>query len=241
MSLFGWLDGSDKTAKMQKKAGQEAAAAARAAAAAQAQALNYNAAVFEKNAVLVEEKSLLDEAKSRRGATRFMGEFEASISASGFQDSGFEGIRENNDTELDIDALIIRRTGQQERQDFKDNAQLKRMEASAAIAAGEAQAKQAILQGKIAASQTKSSSFWSGVGTAISGAGAIAAISDRSVKRDIKRVGTLPSGLPWYSYRLKWSDKFTQGVLADEAEKMFPAAVSRNSDGLHVVDYSRIG
>jgi hypothetical protein len=235
MSLFGWLDGSDKTAKMQKQAGQEAAAAARAAAAAQAQALRFNAAVFEKNAILVEEKSLLDESKSRRGATRFMGEFEASISASGFQDSGFEGIREGNDTELDIDALIIRRTGQQERADFKDNAQLKRMEATAAIAAGEAQAKQAILQGNIAAQQTKTQSTQSWTSTIIG------AISDRSVKRDIRRVGTLPSGLPWYSYRLNWSDEFTQGVLADEAEKFFPSAVSRNSDGLMVVDYSRIG
>jgi hypothetical protein len=236
MSLFGWLDGSDKTAKKQKQAAAEAAKAAREAAAAQAKALRFNAAVFESNAKLVEEKSLLDEGRNRRTATRFMGEFEASISKSGFADVNFDGMRENNETELDIDALIIRRQGQAERADYLANASLKRMEADAAIKAGEAAAKGAILQGQIAAQQTKTSSFWSGVGTVT----AIASISDRSIKRDITRVGTLPSGLPVYRYRTIWSDEFTQGVMADEAASMFPDAVWKDASGLMVVDYARI-
>lgn len=239
MSMFGWIDGSDDTADMQRQAGREAAAAARAAAAAQAKALNFNAKVFESNAKLVEEKSLLDEARVRQQGTIAMGTFEASIAASGFADVNFEGIREYNDKTLDTDALIVRRQGQSQRSDYMANAQLKRMEADAAIKAGEAAAKGAILQGEIAASQTETASFWAGTNAVISIG--TAAASDRRLKRDIRRVGALPSGLSLYEYRFHWSDELVTGVMADEAAKIFPDAVIRDPSGYLLVDYARIG
>ncbi len=236
MGLLGWLTGSD-AAKEQKKAAKVAADAAIAAAEAQAEALRFNAKVFEQNAVLVEEKSLLDEARVRRQGTRFMGEFESSIASSGFQDTGFDAIREDNERELDIDALIVRRQGQAERSDYLSRAELARMEADAAIEAGEAAAKGAILQGNIAASQTQSGALWNAIGTGVS----IAAISDRSIKRDIRMIGRLPSGLPFYEYRLEGSDELTRGVMADEAMELFPDAVWRDkASGLLVVDYGGI-
>jgi len=64
--------------------------------------------------------------------------------------------------------------------------------------------------------------------------------SDRRLKRDIERVGALPSGLPVYRYRYLWSDAPQIGVMADEAREMFPGAVAE-FDGFLAVDYSRIG
>lgn len=62
--------------------------------------------------------------------------------------------------------------------------------------------------------------------------------SDRRLKSDIVRVGTLPSGLPWYSYSLL--GKPERGVMADEARVLFPDAVVRGPDGFDRVFYDRL-
>lgn len=67
------------------------------------------------------------------------------------------------------------------------------------------------------------------------------AFSDRRLKRDIERVGALPSGLSTYTYRYLWSDDLQLGVMADEASRLFPLAVSASPDGFLMVDYSQIG
>jgi len=64
--------------------------------------------------------------------------------------------------------------------------------------------------------------------------------SDARLKRDIRRIGELPSGLPVYSYRYLWSDAPQVGVMAQEARELFPEAVAE-IDGYLSVDYSRIG
>jgi hypothetical protein len=64
--------------------------------------------------------------------------------------------------------------------------------------------------------------------------------SDRRLKRDIQRIGSLASGLPLYAYRYLWSDAPQIGVMAQEARELFPDAV-REFDGFLAVDYSRIG
>lgn len=66
------------------------------------------------------------------------------------------------------------------------------------------------------------------------------AASDIRVKRDIERVGELPSGLPVYSFRYIWSDEPQIGVMAQEAREMFPDAVAEFNGVLHV-DYNAIG
>lgn len=61
-----------------------------------------------------------------------------------------------------------------------------------------------------------------------SGLGAAATFwSDRRLKRDIERIGTLPNGLGVYSYRYTWSEKPEVGLMADEVAAVRPWAVER--------------
>jgi hypothetical protein len=65
--------------------------------------------------------------------------------------------------------------------------------------------------------------------------------SDRRLKMDIERIGEMPSGLPKYRYRYVFAPESVYiGVMADEAEQMFPEAVSTDASGFKMVDYSRI-
>jgi hypothetical protein len=66
------------------------------------------------------------------------------------------------------------------------------------------------------------------------------AFSDIRLKRDIERIGALPSGLPVYAYRYLWSDEPQVGVMAHEARELFPDAVAEFG-GYLAVDYGRIG
>jgi hypothetical protein len=63
-------------------------------------------------------------------------------------------------------------------------------------------------------------------------------ISDRRMKRDIRRVGTLDNGLPVYSYRYLYSDQTEIGVMADEVAAVHPDAVT-DIGGLKLVDYAK--
>jgi hypothetical protein len=86
-----------------------------------------------------------------------------------------------------------------------------------------------------------SNAFMNGLfGIASAGASAIK-FSDRSLKRDIRRIGeTARDKLALYAYRYLWSDKWSVGVMADEARKVRPAAVIRNGR-YDMVDYGLIG
>ena len=63
--------------------------------------------------------------------------------------------------------------------------------------------------------------------------------SDRRLKRDIKRIGITDSGIPLYTFRYKNSDQIQVGVMADEAEKILPEAVTE-VDGFKVVNYEML-
>lgn len=65
----------------------------------------------------------------------------------------------------------------------------------------------------------------------------MAAFSDIRLKRDIKRIGALPSGLPVYSYRYVFSDAPEIGVMAQEALHYAPNAVSVHPSGYLMVNY----
>lgn len=71
-----------------------------------------------------------------------------------------------------------------------------------------------------------------GIGTGIGAVagGLLGYFSDRRLKRDIKRVGTLDNGLGVYSYRYVWGGPTTIGVMADEVRKVKPHAVFRVGD-----------
>jgi hypothetical protein len=64
--------------------------------------------------------------------------------------------------------------------------------------------------------------------------------SDRRLKSDIEKVGVLHSGLTVYRYRYGGAGPFFLGVMADEAEKVFPQAVSTGADGYQRVNYGGI-
>lgn len=64
--------------------------------------------------------------------------------------------------------------------------------------------------------------------------------SDRRLKTDIERVGTLDSGLPVYRYRYHGENEFRLGVMADEAKEQFPDAVLRDVSGFDRVDYAQV-
>lgn len=85
-------------------------------------------------------------------------------------------------------------------------------------------------------------SLWGGLSSlgGSLGAAAILAPSDRRLKRAIRKVGYLMSGLPVYWYKYIWDDIEHIGVMADEAIKIFPDAVSVGVDGYYRVNYSRL-
>jgi hypothetical protein len=63
--------------------------------------------------------------------------------------------------------------------------------------------------------------------------------SDRRLKTDVEKVGTLDNGLPVYSYRYKGSDAPEIGVMAQDVRKHNPAAVHRQPSGYDAVDYGK--
>jgi hypothetical protein len=63
--------------------------------------------------------------------------------------------------------------------------------------------------------------------------------SDRRLKDDIKRVGTLDNGLPVYVFRYKGDDGPTLGLMADEVEAVNPEAVVTHRSGFKMVHYGR--
>ena len=72
-------------------------------------------------------------------------------------------------------------------------------------------------------------------------------MSDRRAKERIVRVGSHPLGFGLYLFDFKrtlrgrFGGGRQFGVLADEVERVLPAAVSVGSDGYRRVDYSMLG
>lgn len=86
------------------------------------------------------------------------------------------------------------------------------------------------------AQSAASGDFWSGL---FGGVSSLASkYSDRRLKRRIRRIGTLPSGLPVYAWRYTWGAPGV-GVMADEARALFPDAVQTVA-GFDFVDYSKV-
>jgi len=77
-----------------------------------------------------------------------------------------------------------------------------------------------------------------GLGSLAGSLGSAAILSDRRVKRDIKRVGRTENGFPIYSYRYAWDDKPQIGLMAQDVEKRAPHAVI-TSGGIKHVDYAK--
>lgn len=61
--------------------------------------------------------------------------------------------------------------------------------------------------------------------------------SDRRLKTDIARVGTLDNGLPVYLYRYKAGGPFEIGLMAQDVEGICPDAVTTTGNGFKAVRY----
>jgi len=93
-------------------------------------------------------------------------------------------------------------------------------------------------QNRVAAAQAKSA----GTGAILGGLASLFSLSDKTAKRDIKKVGSL-KGHPLYEYRYKGEHDDGRkhiGVMAQEVEKKRPDVVRRGSDGLRRVNYGAL-
>lgn len=99
-----------------------------------------------------------------------------------------------------------------------------------------------MLGGALGGAQLAGSIF--GGGEAASGIGAglgglMALFSDRRLKTDAVRLGTLDNGLPFYVFKYRNGMMLHVGVMADEVERVHPEAVFTMPDGMKMVDYAR--
>ena len=62
-------------------------------------------------------------------------------------------------------------------------------------------------------------------------------VSDRRLKKNIRRIGSTPGGQPWYEFEYTFEPGRREGVMADESP---PEAVRRHASGYLMVDYGRI-
>ncbi len=65
--------------------------------------------------------------------------------------------------------------------------------------------------------------------------------SDIRVKHDVFQLARTDTGLGVYRYRYNWSEQLYVGVMAQEVEKIVPAAVTHGADGYLRVNYELIG
>lgn len=100
------------------------------------------------------------------------------------------------------------------------------------------------------AGQTSKSKSKPGIGGFLGSVAGGMAASDRRLKKDIKFIRTLPSGLNLYSYNYvdvdspkikKYMTRNHIGVMADEVKSLMPEALGPVIDGYMTVDYSKIG
>ncbi len=81
-------------------------------------------------------------------------------------------------------------------------------------------------------------------GDALSFAGSVAtiagAISDRRLKRDIKKIGTSIKGHNIYKFKYLDEDKEYIGAMSDEVLKKEPSAVVLMDNGYYGIDYNKI-
>lgn len=76
------------------------------------------------------------------------------------------------------------------------------------------------------------------VGSLAAGVGALAAFSDRRLKRNVERIATLKSGIGLYEYDI--GDRHERGVMADEVERVNPHAVLTHPSGYKMVKYREL-
>jgi len=70
--------------------------------------------------------------------------------------------------------------------------------------------------------------------------GSFAAMSDKRLKTDIRRIGTLANGLATYAFKYIGDRAQRFGVMAQEVLGVIPEAVGRDANGFMYVDYGKV-
>ena len=93
-------------------------------------------------------------------------------------------------------------------------------------------------------SANQKTGFWEGagqvIGAGVSSAADAAAISDRDLKKDIKKVGKSPSGIPIYTFKFKNPDKYGHGKYKGTMSDKVPKKAKFTKGKYDFVDYSKI-
>jgi hypothetical protein len=99
-----------------------------------------------------------------------------------------------------------------------------------------------ILSGAGQTSQsTSSGKSKKGIGEMLGTAASVAAMSDRRLKTNIKKLGEYEDGLGKYSYEYIWEPgKTIEGVMADEVAELRPWALGPEIGGYASVDYGKL-
>lgn len=93
--------------------------------------------------------------------------------------------------------------------------------------------------GQVGQSQQSSRSK-PGIGGFLGGITSGIAASDRRLKKNIFKIGKLPSGLGLYQFRYLAGDGPYVGVMADEVKKLKPGALGPKVRGFMTVNYSKV-
>jgi hypothetical protein len=94
--------------------------------------------------------------------------------------------------------------------------------------------------GQQSTSNTESSKGKPGIGDLLMSAASSVALSDRRLKENIVKMGTLKNGLNVYKYNYLNEDDTHLGVMADEVAAILPEALGPVINGYNTVDYSKI-
>ena len=86
--------------------------------------------------------------------------------------------------------------------------------------------------------------FWEGagqvVGAGMEGATTAVALSDRDLKKNIKKVGKSPSGIPIYTFKFKNADKYGHGTYKGTMSDKVPKRAKFEEGKYDMVNYSKI-
>lgn len=118
------------------------------AAKGQAKAAEFNAQIAERNMTFSRENARIEEARSRRLSTMWLGSMRAATGASGIRVEGSPlDLLEESARQGELDAQLIHRQGELGAMSHQANAKLDRMRGEAAQTAGYVQAGSQILSG----------------------------------------------------------------------------------------------
>ena len=87
----------------------------------------------------------------------------------------------------------------------------------------------------------QSNPYLNAAGLGLAAAPYFFAFSDRRLKREVENIGMHPAGVPLYRFKYLNDETPRIGVMADEVEKVLPAAVTTDSRGFKLVNYEMLG